>query len=581
MELVYLWVEDYKNIHRQGFNFSPRFECKFYDEYDEDGKLKDNCKLEIIEKKEDEYIKDFFGENINVTAIVGKNGSGKTNILEIITLLLDSNTSLDVFLVYCIEKKLFIIDRNNINPNKSLSIFIDEKNYVISYFYNCLTNPFSRMKYSCDENDQSSELCNGIKPSIKYLNYPEEMFYQKYARLSIDIKKLEPEYYFDRIMIYYNDDFIYIDNLVNDGSDINIYRILGYILLKELRQYFDYTNMTNVAKEAENINSQEIDNFINKLRTYNVKYKTNYFEFIKYIKSFFHNNKIKFKNIMKEDEIINFIISSSYEELEDEFKDFFVEQDQFKSEYLNLDHLNNFLKNKKLLSFLINNNIFKIELVNSVKGNVKYSLLSSGEKTLLKILTDIIYSIQTLRKPKNYIMLFDEIELSLHPNWQKKLIFYIIKSIELIKEIKKKELPYLHILFTTHSPFMLSDIPTQNIIFLDTDKNGNSTANGLNEKKQTFGANIHTLLSDSFFMNDGLMGEFAKGKINEIIDFFNNKNSVYTNDKKKLKKVIASIGEPFLKDKLLRMYDERYPPTDEERIKALEEQIESIKNGQN
>jgi len=32
MELVYLWVEDYKNIHEQGFNFSPQFSC----EYDEE-----------------------------------------------------------------------------------------------------------------------------------------------------------------------------------------------------------------------------------------------------------------------------------------------------------------------------------------------------------------------------------------------------------------------------------------------------------------------------------------------------------------------------------------------------------------
>ncbi len=31
MELVYLWVEDYKNIKKEGFNFSPRFEC-IYDE---------------------------------------------------------------------------------------------------------------------------------------------------------------------------------------------------------------------------------------------------------------------------------------------------------------------------------------------------------------------------------------------------------------------------------------------------------------------------------------------------------------------------------------------------------------------
>ncbi len=32
MELVYLWVEDYKNIKKQGFNFSPRFECTYENE---------------------------------------------------------------------------------------------------------------------------------------------------------------------------------------------------------------------------------------------------------------------------------------------------------------------------------------------------------------------------------------------------------------------------------------------------------------------------------------------------------------------------------------------------------------------
>jgi len=41
----------------------------------------------------------------------------------------------------------------------------------------------------------------------------------------------------------------------------------------------------------------------------------------------------------------------------------------------------------------------------------------------------------------------------------------------------------------------------------------------------TFGANIHTLLSHGFFMEDGLMGEFAKEKINEVIKFLNDKES--------------------------------------------------------
>lgn len=50
MELVYLWVDDYKNIKKQGFNFSPRFTCG----YDED-----TNKLTI--DKNDDYIDGFFG----------------------------------------------------------------------------------------------------------------------------------------------------------------------------------------------------------------------------------------------------------------------------------------------------------------------------------------------------------------------------------------------------------------------------------------------------------------------------------------------------------------------------------------
>jgi energy-coupling factor transporter ATP-binding protein EcfA2 len=71
MELVYLWVEEYKNIKNQGFNFSPRFTCKY-----------ENGELTIEEKKDSCF--SIFPPNINITAIVGENGAGKSSILEVI-----------------------------------------------------------------------------------------------------------------------------------------------------------------------------------------------------------------------------------------------------------------------------------------------------------------------------------------------------------------------------------------------------------------------------------------------------------------------------------------------------------------
>lgn len=77
MELIYLWVNEYKNITRQGFALSS----KYIPEMSPDDTT-------IRFKKNENYIEDFFGSNINVMAIIGKNGAGKSSIVKIIFKLL-------------------------------------------------------------------------------------------------------------------------------------------------------------------------------------------------------------------------------------------------------------------------------------------------------------------------------------------------------------------------------------------------------------------------------------------------------------------------------------------------------------
>ena len=111
-------------------------------------------------------------------------------------------------------------------------------------------------------------------------------------------------------------------------------------------------------------------------------------------------------------------------------------------------------------------------------------------------------------------MLFDEVDITLHPTWQKRLFNDLQTIYNKVSKILRKNIK-IHILLTSHSPFLLSDLPKENVIFLEKGKQVYPFEDG----KQTFGANIHTLLSHGFFMKDGLMGEFAKDKIQSIIKY--------------------------------------------------------------
>jgi len=105
MQLVYLWVAEYKNIKNQGFNFSPDFEC----DYD-----KDSNKLKIEPKKHTRI----FPNNINVTAIVGENGSGKSSVL---------NLLIDIFNVFA-SSKIEKIYYNLSESKHIILIFLDSIN---------------------------------------------------------------------------------------------------------------------------------------------------------------------------------------------------------------------------------------------------------------------------------------------------------------------------------------------------------------------------------------------------------------------------------------------------------------------
>jgi predicted ATP-binding protein involved in virulence len=173
---------------------------------------------------------------------------------------------------------------------------------------------------------------------------------------------------------------------------------------------------------------------------------------------------------------------------------------------------------------------FELKTENSKE--IYLSQLSSGEQQMIFNINSITYHLYNLQsihtnektkglisrvKYKNIAVILDEIELYYHPNMQRELVKNILQSFELIKNIGEAGIESINLSFLTHSPFILSDIPTNNILRLSLNDNGESIIDDNNSK--TFGANIHDLLVDSFFM-PSTTGEFAQIKIKEIVDFY-------------------------------------------------------------
>ena len=216
--------------------------------------------------------------------------------------------------------------------------------------------------------------------------------------------------------------------------------------------------------------------------------------------------------------------------------------------------------------------------------------MSSGEFSILNFFSKLYFFLQnspfiSLSK-KNYILLLDEADLGLHPMWKKRFIDIILKSVPYFFEGLTPK-PNLQIILTTHDPLTLSDIPKHNVIFLEKAEEGKCRISS--EVQKTFGANITDLLADSFFIKDGLIGDFAKSKINEVITWINENRNKTKIDEEKLayyKKVIELIDERVIKLKLSEMITELLPDNTfynkviDDEIKRLEN-LKKLKNDTN
>ena len=160
--------------------------------------------------------------------------------------------------------------------------------------------------------------------------------------------------------------------------------------------------------------------------------------------------------------------------------------------------------------------------------------------------------------PRDLIIFFDEIEITIHPKLQRMLVENVIRFCETVYIGHK-----IHVFFASHSPVLLSDIPSRNVALLSRGINSTTCINGDTMKLRTFGANIHDLYRHSFFLDTGLIGSFATSKIGQIVQSLKDKD---IQAKPYIRQLVDMIDEPLMREHLMSKYFRVFEPSDDEEV---------------
>ena len=212
--------------------------------------------------------------------------------------------------------------------------------------------------------------------------------------------------------------------------------------------------------------------------------------------------------------------------------------------------------------------------------------MSSGQKQMLQCFSYIMYHIKNLQSVKegdyhakyhHVNLVFDEAELYYHPEFQRSIISNLIKMLSWC-HIDGRKIRSINMIIVTHSPFVLSDVPRKNCLFL---RDGNVDR----PNNETFGANIHDLLFSNFFIND-YMGCIARKAVDDIVKLRelknkNNQNALLSTDDVAYYTYLSNtIAEPYIRKQLQAIVEKAIKATPlEEAIqkrKVLEAQLEAI-----
>ncbi|EJS63099.1 hypothetical protein ICU_04705 [Bacillus cereus BAG2X1-1] len=500
MNILFLCINKYKKMTNLDISFSPKYTMKRNDDM-------------VYIQKNNQYF-NLFGPNIySINAIVGKNGVGKTSILEILSG--DIKDPEGSFFIILESNGRFYLQTYH---HESPKIYVDNKAIQVAstYIGNTvfLSNYIKIARFSLKglrrryKNVQSINMLRANEKSI------ESFMLRREIPTGDFLSSLMEHTLAAKLMISFDD------------KNLNIFKGDGDTELAEAFQ-------KSITKNIE-INGPNIKTLLQYVVLY-VLYR-------------YLNLKI---DVPQERSTLYEMLNQLLTENSISFGDRYglqyiltvIDKSHAVSNNEGLIIPNEYLKDHKFfnlfLSFL--SEYFKQPLY-------KFLNLSQGEKYLFSFVGNVENVFREVSSfDHSLVILIDELEAFLHPEWCRKLIHLLVEISRLYSNIHN-----VQFILSTHSPYVISDLPKDYVVQL---KYEDGKVKIPNESMETFAANIHELLIKAFFMNS-TTGEFAKQKINEVIDFLNTPPRQEENIEE-VRYIIESIGDSVLK-KILKNQMQEY-----------------------
>ena len=542
MKLIALVIKQYDELFKnQIFNFSDEYKVNFDFETNE---------LRI--DKNLDYIENFYGESIyNISPIVGINGIGKTTVLNIISGYSPAKREQDSDNQYFF---LFEIGKQE-----------DKVRFKLSYNNLSVANLPAYRERTFYRNQDGSFDCDpegyDVTRNILYVNLPSKGKGGVIeSRTTLNQEGLAM---FIHSYLWLSDRKI-ISSVLSCSLDIRPYglkdytksiprgiKAIGFLIYKSIHNIF--------YEEDEFIKKLLSESLLSKCEKYlkeDVSDYENYgFNLLLEIVKELDKNEVKAETRKIRKEYVESIISIVKVFRKFRYVSTKIEDD---SEYILLKYSKmnrNLFKelNEKLTNYVISkerlNKSYKYPLIVDTPN---YHM-STGEGNLIEIFSQLYtYLSMHEENSENIILLVDELETGMHLEWSRRLINILIKNLSEILGTEGKE-KKIQLIFTTHSPYMLSDIKPGNVIMIEKNQD-----TGYSEGKilqNTFAKNIQEIMKENLI--DNIYGDFALEKIDSMISRLNGEE-VQKGNEEELLKEIHLISEPILRNKLLEMYDKKY-----------------------